>query len=206
MRPAGGGAAHRGQLLPGRAVLSAADGSLTIDGSDIRQLLPVLSAAGVDDSVIQRLTEYADKMEHFGISISPDNMGLVSSVLGSLTGGGTSSGSIFGGGSSSGGTASGGTSSSGGTAGTGSAAETAAVARLRLNLHYLSAAQLDALQAVYGPEQKNTYKLDALLRAATLSQQKEAIRTLLETDPSAMYKFFLLMQKDIAGTRGSGPL
>ena len=185
---------------------SAADGSLTIDGSDIRQLLPVLSAAGVDDSVIQRLTEYADKMEHFGISISPDNMGLVSSVLGSLTGGGTSSGSIFGGGSSSGGTASGGTSSSGGTAGTGSAAETAAVARLRLNLQYLSAAQLDALQAVYGPEQKNTYKLDALLRAATLSQQKEAIRTLLETDPSAMYKFFLLMQKDIARDEGERTL
>ena len=45
-----------------------------------------------------------------------------------------------------------------------------------------------------------------MLRAATLSQQKEAIRTLLETDPSAMYKFFLLMQKDIARDEGERTL
>ena len=95
----------------------------------------------------------------------------------------------------SGGTTSG-TTSGGTTSGT--VAETAEIARLRLSLQYLSSAQLDALQAVYGPVQKNSFVLGDLLKRATAVQDQNAIRSLLQSDPAAMYQFFLLMREDIA--------
>ena len=91
---------------------------------------------------------------------------------------------------------SGGTTSGGTTSGT--VAETAEIARLRLSLQYLSSAQLDALQAVYGPVQKNSFVLGDLLKRATAVQDQNAIRSLLQSDPAAMYQFFLLMREDIA--------
>lgn len=181
---------------------SAASGNLTIDGATLRQMLPVLSAAGVDAGTIQQLTEYADMMERYGITMTPDNMDLISGILGGLTGG-SSSGSSGNSSSSGSSGSSNNSSSSSGSSSAGSSTESDAVARLRLNLQYLSADQLDALQAVYGPEQDTTYDLRSLLDRATLSERRKAIETLLTEDPSAMYKFFLLMQEDIARNEGT---
>ena len=174
---------------------SAADNGLTIDGATLRQMLPLLSAAGADADTIQQLTEYADLMERYGITITPDNLDELSGLLGGLTGG-SSSGSSSSGSSSN-------SSSNNSSSSAGSSTESDAVARLRLNLQYLSADQLDALQAVYGPEQDTTYDLRSLLDRATLSERRKAIETLLTEDPSAMYKFFLLMQEDIARNEGT---
>lgn len=180
---------------------SAASGNLTIDGATLRQMLPVLSAAGVDASIIQRLTEYADMMERYGITMTPDNMDLISGVLGGLLGGSSGSSSSGSSGSSNSSNTNG-SSNGSSSSSTGSSTESDAVTRLRLNLQYLSADQLDALQTVYGPEQDTTYDLRPLLDRATLSERRKAIETLLTEDPSAMYKFFLLMQEDIARDEG----
>lgn len=57
---------------------------------------------------------------------------------------------------------------------------------------------MDALQAVYGPVQEKTFSLDDLRKRSNTTQEKNAIRSLLQNDPAAMYQFFLLMREDIA--------
>ena len=186
-----------------------------ITGKMIKDTLPLLRAAGVDEATIQKIESYADMMEKVGMTISPDNLDF---LQGLLPGGGGSSG---------GGT--GGTPSnpnppvtpsnpsvpsrpgnsgtpvtpvtpsapSGGTT-TAPSVETTEIARLRLALQYLSHDQLNALQAVYGPVQQYSFPLDSLLKSATVAQEKAALRSLLQNDPAAMYQFFLLMREDIA--------
>lgn len=190
------------------------NGNTMIDGKMVKEMIPLLRAAGVDEATIQKVESYADMMERYGITVSPDF------ILGMLPGGGGSTGGGSTGGGSTGtpstpstpsvpGTSgstsgtvvlpsapSGGTTSGGTTSGT--VAETAEIARLRLSLQYLSSAQLDALQAVYGPVQKNSFVLGDLLKRATAVQDQNAIRSLLQSDPAAMYQFFLLMREDIA--------
>lgn len=194
---------------------NASSGSVAIDGKTLRNMIPLLRAAGVDEATLQKVESYADMMERYGITVSPDF------ILGMLPGGGGSTGGSTGtpstptpsnpstpstpsvpgtSGSTSGTVVLPSAPSGGTTSGTssGTVAETAEIARLRLSLQYLSSAQLDALQAVYGPVQKNSFVLGDLLKRATAVQDQNAIRSLLQSDPAAMYQFFLLMREDIA--------
>lgn len=174
-----------------------------ITGKMIKDVLPLLRAAGVDEATIQKIESYADMMEKVGMTISPDNLDF---LQGLLPGGGGSSGGGTGGTPSTpsvpsrpgnSGTPVTPTTPSGGTT-TAPSVETTEIARLRLALQYLSHDQLNALQAVYGPVQQYSFPLDSLLKSATVAQEKAALRSLLQNDPAAMYQFFLLMREDIA--------
>ena len=195
-----------------------------ITGKMIKDVLPLLRAAGVDEATIQKIESYADMMEKVGMTISPDNLDF---LQGLLPGGGGSSGGGTGGtpGSpnppvtpSNPGTTTPSTPStpsvpsrpgnsgtpvtpatpSSGSTSSASGIESADIAKLRLSLQYLNSNQLDALQAVYGPVQQYSFPLDSLLKSATAAQEKAALRSLLQNDPAAMYQFFLLMREDIA--------
>lgn len=173
-----------------------------ITGKMIKDTLPLLRAAGVDEATIQKIESYADMMEKVGMTISPDNLDF---LQGLLPGGGSSGGGTGGTPSTpsvpsrpgNSGTPVTPTTPSGGTT-TAPSVETTEIARLRLALQYLSHDQLNALQAVYGPVQQYSFPLDSLLKSATAAQEKAALRSLLQNDPAAMYQFFLLMREDIA--------
>lgn len=192
-----------------------------ITGKMIKDVLPLLRAAGVDEATIQKIESYVDMMEKVGMTISPDNLDF---LQGLLPGGGGSSGGGTGGTPSnpnppvtpsnpgtttpstpsvpsrpgnSGTPVTPATPSSGSTS-SASGIESADIATLRLSLQYLNSNQLDALQAVYGPVQKKTFSLDDLRKRSNTTQEKNAIRSLLQNDPAAMYQFFLLMREDIA--------
>lgn len=188
---------------------NVSSGSVAIDGKTLRNMIPLLKAAGADDSTIAKMENYADVMERFGVTITPDNLGILSGIQGLLPGGGTtstpgSSGSTtvtpatpstpgsFGSTTVTPATPSSGTTSSA------SGIESVDIAKLRLSLQYLNSNQLDALQAVYGPVQEKTFSLDDLRKRSNTTQEKNAIRSLLQNDPAAMYQFFLLMREDIA--------
>lgn len=200
------------------------NGTVTIDGKMLKEMIPLLRAAGVDEATIQKIESYADMMEKVGMTISPDNLDF---LQGLLPGGGGSSGGGTGGTPSnpnppvtpsnpgtttpstpstpsvpsrpgnSGTPVTPATPSSGSTS-SASGIESADIAKLRLSLQYLNSNQLDALQAVYGPVQQYSFPLDSLLKSATAAQEKAALRSLLQNDPAAMYQFFLLMREDIA--------
>lgn len=179
---------------------NASGGSVAIDGKTLRNMIPLLKAAGADDSTIAKMENYADVMERFGVTITPDNLGILSGIQGLLPGGGTtstpgSSGSTPG---SSGSTTVTPTTPSSGSTSSASGIESVDIATLRLSLQYLNSNQLDALQAVYGPVQEKTFSLDDLRKRSNTTQEKNAIRSLLQNDPAAMYQFFLLMREDIA--------
>ena len=189
-----------------------------ITGKMIKDVLPLLRAAGVDEATIQKIESYADMMEKVGMTISPDNLDF---LQGLLPGGGGSSGGGTGGTPSNPGTTTPSNPStpstpsvpsrpgnsgtpvtpatpSSGSTSSASGIESADIAKLRLSLQYLNSNQLDALQAVYGPVQQYSFPLDSLLKSATAAQEKAALRSLLQNDPAAMYQFFLLMREDIA--------
>ena len=168
-------------------------GSVAIDGKTLRNMIPLLKAAGADDSTIAKMESYADVMERFGVTITPDNLGILSGIQGLLPGGGTTSTP----GSSGSTTVTPATPSSGSTS-SASGIDSADIATLRLSLQYLNSNQLDALQAVYGPVQEKTFSLDDLRKRSNTTQEKNTIRSLLQNDPAAMYQFFLLMREDIA--------
>lgn len=172
---------------------NASSGSVAIDGKTLRNMIPLLKAAGADDSTIAKMENYADVMERFGVTITPDNLGILSGIQGLLPGGGTTSTP----GSSGSTTVMPATPSSGSTS-SASGIESVDIATLRLSLQYLNSNQLDALQAVYGPVQEKTFSLDDLRKRSNTTQEKNAIRSLLQNDPAAMYQFFLLMREDIA--------
>lgn len=172
---------------------NASSGSVAIDGKTLRNMIPLLKAAGADDSTIAKMENYADVMERFGVTITPDNLGILSGIQGLLPGGGTTSTP----GSSGSTTVTPATPSSGSTS-SASGIESVDIAALRLSLQYLNSNQLDALQAVYGPVQEKTFSLDDLRKRSNTTQEKNAIRSLLQNDPAAMYQFFLLMREDIA--------
>lgn len=172
---------------------NASSGSVAIDGKTLRNMIPLLKAAGADDSTIAKMENYADVMERFGVTITPDNLGILSGIQGLLPGGGTTSTP----GSSGSTTVTPATPSSGSTS-SASGIESVDIATLRLSLQYLNSNQLDALQAVYGPVQEKTFSLDDLRKRSDTTQEKNAIRSLLQNDPAAMYQFFLLMREDIA--------
>ena len=188
---------------------NASSGSVAIDGKTLRNMIPLLKAAGADDSTIAKMENYADVMERFGVTITPDNLGILSGIQGLLPGGGTpstpgSSGSTTVApatpstpGSSVSTPVTPATPSSGSTS-SASGIESVDIAALRLSLQYLNSNQLDALQAVYGPVQEKTFSLDDLRKRSNTTQEKNAIRSLLQNDPAAMYQFFLLMREDIA--------
>lgn len=185
---------------------NASSGSVAIDGKTLRNMIPLLKAAGADDSTIAKMENYADVMERFGVTITPDNLGILSGIQGLLPGGGTtstpgSSGSTTVAPStpgSSGSTAVTPATPSSGSTSSASGIESVDIATLRLSLQYLNSNQLDALQAVYGPVQEKTFSLDDLRKRSNTTQEKNAIRSLLQNDPAAMYQFFLLMREDIA--------
>ena len=171
----------------------ASSGTVTIDGKTLRNMIPLMKAAGADDSTIAKMENYADVMERFGVTITPDNLGILSGIQGLLPGGGTTSKP-----GSSGSTTVTPTTPSSGSTSSASGIESVDIAKLRLSLQYLNSNQLDALQAVYGPVQKKTFSLDDLRKRSSTTQEKNAIRSLLQNDPAAMYQFFLLMREDIA--------
>lgn len=184
-------------------------GNVAIDGKTLRNMIPLLKAAGADDSTIAKMENYADVMERFGVTITPDNLGILSGIQGLLPGGGTTSTPGSSGstpvtpatpstpGSSVSTPVTPATPSSGSTS-SASGIESVDIAALRLSLQYLNSNQLDALQAVYGPVQEKTFSLDDLRKRSNTAQEKNAIRSLLQNDPAAMYQFFLLMREDIA--------
>lgn len=172
---------------------NASSGSVAIDGKTLRNMIPLLKAAGADDSTIAKMENYADVMERFGVTITPDNLGILSGIQGLLPGGGTTSTP-----GSSGSTTVTPTTPSSDTTSSASGIESVDIATLRLSLQYLNSNQLDALQAVYGPVQEKTFSLDDLRKRSNTTQEKNAIRSLLQNDPAAMYQFFLLMREDIA--------
>lgn len=188
---------------------NASGGSVAIDGKTLRNMIPLLKAAGADDSTIAKMENYADVMERFGVTITPDNLGILSGIQGLLPGGGTTSTPDSSGsttvapatpstpGSSVSTPVTPATPSSGSTS-SASGIESVDIAALRLSLQYLNSNQLDALQAVYGPVQEKTFSLDDLRKRSNTTQEKNAIRSLLQNDPAAMYQFFLLMREDIA--------
>lgn len=188
---------------------NASSGSVAIDGKTLRNMIPLLKAAGADDSTIAKMENYADVMERFGVTITPDNLGILSGIQGLLPGGSTTSTPGSSGsttvtpttpstpGSSGSITVTPTTPSSGSTS-SASGIESVDIAKLRLSLQYLNSNQLDALQAVYGPVQEKTFSLDDLRKRSNTTQEKNAIRSLLQNDPAAMYQFFLLMREDIA--------
>lgn len=188
---------------------NVSSGSVAIDGKTLRNMIPLLKAAGADDSTIAKMENYADVMERFGVTITPDNLGILSGIQGLLPGGGTTSTPGSSGsttvtpatpstpGSFGSTTVTPATPSSGSTS-SASGIESVDIAKLRLSLQYLNSNQLDALQAVYGPVQQYSFPLDSLLKSATAAQEKAALRSLLQNDPAAMYQFFLLMREDIA--------
>lgn len=186
-----------------------------ITGKMIKDVLPLLRAAGVDEATIQKIESYADMMEKVGMTISPDNLDFLQGLLpGGGTGGtpsnpnppvtpsnpGTTTPSTPSVPSRPGnsGTPVTPTTPSSGSTSSASGIESADIAKLRLSLQYLNSNQLDALQAVYGPVQQYSFPLDSLLKSATAAQEKAALRSLLQNDPAAMYQFFLLMREDIA--------
>lgn len=183
---------------------NASSGSVAIDGKTLRNMIPLLKAAGADDSTIAKMENYADVMERFGVTITPDNLGILSGIQGLLPGGSIGTPSVLppsvpsAPSTPSTPSVPGTTSAPSGGTTSGTVAETAEIARLRLSLQYLSSAQLDALQAVYGPVQEKTFSLDDLRKRSNTTQEKNAIRSLLQNDPAAMYQFFLLMREDIA--------
>lgn len=188
---------------------NASSGSVAIDGKTLRNMIPLLKAAGADDSTIAKMENYADVMERFGVTITPDNLGILSGIQGLLPGGGTPSTPGSSGSTtvtpatpstpgSSGSTAVTPTTPSSGSTSSASGIESVDIATLRLSLQYLNSNQLDALQAVYGPVQEKTFSLDDLRKRSNTTQEKNAIRSLLQNDPAAMYQFFLLMREDIA--------
>lgn len=172
---------------------NVSSGSVAIDGKTLRNMIPLLKAAGADDSTIAKMENYADVMERFGVTITPDNLGILSGIQGLLPGGGTTSTP-----GSSGSITVTPTTPSSGTTSSASGIESVDIATLRLSLQYLNSNQLDALQAVYGPVQEKTFSLDDLRKRSNITQEKNAIRSLLQNDPAAMYQFFLLMREDIA--------
>lgn len=185
---------------------NVSSGSVAIDGKTLRNMIPLLKAAGADDSTIAKMENYADVMERFGVTVTPDNLGILSGIQGLLPGGGTTSTPGSSGstpitpstpGSSGSTTVTPATPSSGSTS-SASGIESVDIATLRLSLQYLNSNQLDALQAVYGPVQEKTFSLDDLRKRSNTTQEKNAIRSLLQNDPAAMYQFFLLMREDIA--------
>ena len=172
---------------------NVSSGSVAIDGKTLRNMIPLLKAAGADDSTIAKMENYADVMERFGVTITPDNLGILSGIQGLLPGGGTPSTP-----GSSGSTTVTPATPSSGTTSSASGIESVDIATLRLSLQYLNSNQLDALQAVYGPVQEKAFSLDDLRKRSNITQEKNAIRSLLQNDPAAMYQFFLLMREDIA--------
>ena len=188
---------------------NASGGSVAIDGKTLRNMIPLLKAAGADDSTIAKMENYADVMERFGVTITPDNLGILSGIQGLLPGGGTTSTPDSSGSTtvkpatpstpgSFGSTTVTPTTPSSGSTSSASGIESVDIATLRLSLQYLNSNQLDALQAVYGPVQEKTFSLDDLRKRSNTTQEKNAIRSLLQNDPAAMYQFFLLMREDIA--------
>lgn len=188
---------------------NVSSGSVAIDGKTLRNMIPLLKAAGADGSTIAKMENYADVMERFGVTITPDNLGILSGIQGLLPGGGTTSTPGSSGSTpvtpatpstpgSSGSTAVTPATPSSGTTSSASGIESVDIATLRLSLQYLNSNQLDALQAVYGPVQEKTFSLDDLRKRSNTTQEKNAIRSLLQNDPAAMYQFFLLMREDIA--------
>lgn len=183
-----------------------------ITGKMIKDVLPLLRAAGVDEATIQKIESYADMMEKVGMTISPDNLDFLQGLLpggGGISGGGTTSTPGSSGSTtvapatpstpgSSGSTAVTPATPSSGSTSSASGIESVDIAKLRLSLQYLNSNQLDALQAVYGPVQAKTFSLDDLRKRSNTTQEKNAIRSLLQNDPAAMYQFFLLMREDIA--------
>ena len=172
---------------------NVSSGSVAIDGKTLRNMIPLLKAAGADDSTIAKMENYADVMERFGVTITPDNLGILSGIQGLLPGGGTTSTP-----DSSGSTTVTPSTPSSGSTSSASGVVSVDLAKLRLSLQYLNSNQLDALQAVYGPVQEKTFSLDDLRKRSNTTQEKNAIRSLLQNDPAAMYQFFLLMREDIA--------
>lgn len=174
-----------------------------ITGKMIKDVLPLLRAAGVDEATIQKIESYADMMEKVGMTISPDNLDFLQGLLpggggsGGGTGGTPSTPSVPSRPGNSGTPVTPATPSSGSTS-SASGIESVDIAKLRLSLQYLNSNQLDALQAVYGPVQAKTFSLDDLRKRSNTTQEKNAIRSLLQNDPAAMYQFFLLMREDIA--------
>lgn len=188
---------------------NVSSGSVAIDGKTLRNMIPLLKAAGADDSTIAKMESYADVMERFGVTITPDNLGILSGIQGLLPGGGTTSTPGSSGSTtvtpttpstpgSFGSTPVTPTTPSSGSTSSASGIESVDIAKLRLSLQYLNSNQLDALQAVYGPVQEKTFSLDDLRKRSNTTQEKNAIRSLLQNDPAAMYQFFLLMREDIA--------
>lgn len=74
---------------------------------------------------------------------------------------------------------------------------------LEAALEQLDPSQLEMLEAMYGKTPSTDWELEELLEDATFSQRKSAMRTMLTTDPIAMYRFFEVLKADIQKPAGT---
>ena len=63
---------------------NVSSGSVAIDGKTLRNTTPLLKAARADDSTIATFENYADVMERLGVTITTDNLGILSGIQGLL--------------------------------------------------------------------------------------------------------------------------
>lgn len=67
----------------------------------------------------------------------------------------------------------------------------------------LTPEELDALEAAYGLLPDISYTMDELVAQASYDQRKNALSTMLSTDPIAQYRFFKAFQKDMERPAGT---
>lgn len=70
-------------------------------------------------------------------------------------------------------------------------------------LDQLDPSQLEMLEAMYGKTPSTDWELEELLEDATFSQRRDAMRTMLTSDPIAMYRFFEVLEADIQKPAGT---
>lgn len=68
---------------------------------------------------------------------------------------------------------------------------------LLATLENLTPEQLEALEEAYGNPPSTSYTLDQLLAKATFAQRKAALENMLNNDPIALYRFWLVFKEDV---------
>lgn len=68
---------------------------------------------------------------------------------------------------------------------------------LLATLEDLTPEELEALEKAYGNPPSTSYTLDELLAKASFAQRKAALETMLNNDPIALYRFWLVFKEDV---------
>ena len=74
---------------------------------------------------------------------------------------------------------------------------------LLASLENLTPEQLEALEEAYGNPPSTSYSLDELLKKATFAKRKAALENMLNNDPIALYRFWLVFKEDVERPAGT---